>query len=179
MEPETNIVELDKLVGLFYDHVGQLGEFTRVAAADVPEPQRSLLNHDLHMTVTAEKFHSSPVDVVVLQEKIQPESYSREICLKRQSDGETVQYGIVRLNFRHLDSDVQSEIQQRKKPLGRILIDHNVLRRVKLLSLFEIKPASKLASELQLNSGGTCYGRTAIIFCNDELAIELLEIVRV
>jgi chorismate-pyruvate lyase len=176
---KAGLVELDKLVGIFYSHTNELGEFVAVGADDVPEPQRSLLNHDFHMTVTVEKFHSSPVDVEVLRERAEEETYVREIRLTRQSDGQIVQFGIVRLHFKHLDDAVRSEIQGRAKPLGRILIDHNVLRRVQLLSLYRIQPSPKLATLLGLPDACECYGRTAIIYCNDEPAIELLEIVRI
>lgn len=191
MEPETNLVELDKLIRLFYPIVTDLGEFQTVSADQIPEPQRSLLSHNFHMTVTLEKFHSSPVRVAVLQETEQNDAYSREICLHRTSDDSLVQYGIVRLNFKHLSEAVQQEIRNHSKPLGRILIEYDVHRRVQLLSLYEIKPANKLAEmQTRLAANGSdsavsvdndpelkLYGRTAVIYCNDEPAIELLEIV--
>ncbi len=177
MESRTTI-ELDKLVGLFFETPGLLGRFAQKAAGMIPEPQRSLLNHDFHMTVTVEKFHSSPVDVVVDQENREDTFYSREIRLTRNSDGRPVQYGIVRLNLRHLAAEVQDEILSRSKPLGRVLIEHDVLRQVKLLSLYEIEPTLYLRGKLE-TAAPVVYGRTAIIFCNDEPAIELLEIVAV
>lgn len=166
------------MVALFFESVNELGQFQLIGQSEVPEPQNSLLNHDRHMTVTVEKFHSSPVDVTVQQEKHQQNFYSREIRLSRQSDNQTVQYGIVRLNFNHLDENVQSEILGQSKPLGRILIDHDVMRQVKLLSLYEIVPTKYLQSNLS-TSAAKVFGRTAIIYCNQEPAIELLEIVSV
>ena len=176
VKSETNLAELDKLVNLFYENNRELGEFRALPAAEIPEPQRSLLNHEMHMTVTVEKFHSSAVDVGVFREQRGAHSYCREICLKRQSDQRTVQYGIVRLNFRHLEPAVQQEIEQQGKPLGRILIEHDVLRRVKLLSLYSIEPSDHLAA-LVNSDASSLFGRTAIIYCNEEPAIELLEIV--
>lgn len=178
MNPNTNLVELDKLIGLFYAETAELGRFRSLPAEQVSEPSRSLLAHEMHMTVTVEKFHSSAVQVDVIQEQKLEQSYSREICLKRVSDGVIVQYGIVRLNFQHLDDEVQREIEGKGKPLGRILIDHDVLRRVQLLSLYAVTPAQQLKSKIGANED-TLYGRTAIIYCNNEPAIELLEIVTV
>ena len=177
MESKAHSIELDKLVGLFFDRVDEIGRFQLCNSERIPEPQCSLLNHDRHMTVTLEKFHSSSVDVVVEQEKRDASFYSREIRLKKSSDSGVVQYGIVRLNFNHLDESVQSEIVDHSKPLGRILIDHNVLRRVKLLSLYEIAPSPYLAKQLDCSADEMQYGRTAVIYCNEEPAIELLEIV--
>lgn len=178
MNSETNLVELDKLIGLFYGETQELGRFRSLPADQIPEPARSLLNHEMHMTVTVEKFHSSAVEVEVFREQKLEQSYSREICLKRVSDDAIVQYGIVRLNFQHLNEEVQREIEGQGKPLGRILIDHDVLRRVQLLSLYEIAPSQELNSKIGANED-TLYGRTAIIYCNDEPAIELLEVVSV
>ena len=171
MNSELNLAELDKLVGLFYPGTAELGQFQAVPHDSIPEPQRSLLHHEMHMTATVEKFHSSPVSVEVLRQSRQGHAYCREICLRRNSDNRIVQYGIVRLNFRHLAEDVQSEIEGQGKPLGRILIEHDVLRRVKLLSLYEIKPSELLKSKTGCPSD-RLFGRTAIIYCNDEPAIE-------
>lgn len=176
MEPKAHLLELDNLIGEFFDNPLRLGEFAQRESSDVPDPFGLLLNHDFHMTVTVEKFHSSSVEVLVHRERRDGAVYSREICLRRESDRATVQYGIVRLDLRHLDTEVQDEILGHGKPLGRILIENDVMRRVKLLSLYEVKPSPYLAEILDSKSSQV-FGRTAIIYCNDEPAIELLEIV--
>lgn len=170
-------VELEILIKLFFEDGLQLGEFSEVKADQVPEPSRSLLAHDCHMTVTVEEHHKSPVDVKVLETRTDGEYYSRKILLTRQSDDRVVQYGIVRLDTSVLAPEVRDEILARKIPLGRILINHDVLREVKLLSLVEIKCGSELAQAIGYEKGQKCYGRTALIFCDGKPAIELLEIV--
>ncbi len=172
-------VELETLIGLFFADGTQLGRFREVTAEAIPEPQRSLLAHDFHMTVTVEKFHSSSVDVKVLASRKDQQRYSRKILLTRQSDERVVQYGIVRLNFDVLDPQVVAEIESESTPLGRILINHNILRRVKLLSLYEIVCGSELAESLGVDADSKVYGRTALIYLNEHPAIELLEIVSV
>lgn len=170
-------VELDVLVGLFFDNGAELGRFEDVDASKIDEPSRSLLAHDHHMTVTLERFHSSSVDVKVLATETVGMSYARKILLTTQSDGTVVQYGIVRLNFEYFDDEVREEILAQQIPLGRILINHDVMREVKLLNLYRIESGSELASEFGFSSKTSCFGRTAIIFCNGAPAIELLEIV--
>ena len=128
------------------------------------------------MTVTVEKFHSSSVQVDVIRERRLENSYCREICLRRTNDEQIVQYGIVRLNTEHLEKQVQREIEGKGKPLGRILIEHDVMRRVRLLALYQVIPTSHLQSMMETDSE-YLYGRTAVIYCNDEPAIELLEVV--
>lgn len=170
-------VELDSLIGLFYDSPDQLGEFHAVDAEDVSSPSRELLAHEHHMTVTVEQHHGGPVDVRVLDYRHDGHHYSRKILLTRQSDGRVVQFGIVRLDTSVLADQVRIEIEARETPLGRVLINHNVLRRVKLLGLHRIQAGAELATHLGVEAGETVFGRTALIYCDGKPAIELLEIV--
>ena len=170
-------VELELLIKLFFDESSELGSFEEVTAEQIQEPSRSLLAHDHHMTVTLEAYHQGPVNVQVLQSRIDGDHYSRKILLTRQSDGEVVQYGIVRLNLSVLSPDVRKEIENQQIPLGRILINHGVLRVVRLLSLVRIESGPDLATAFGFETGKTCFGRTALIYCDGTPAIELLEIV--
>ena len=176
-QPDFSAVELEILLKLFFEDGSQLGAFCETTADKIPEPSRSLLAHDHHMTVTLEKHHNSPVDVKVLATRTDGGHYSRKILLTRQSDDVVVQFGIVRLDMKVLASEVRKEIEAKETPLGRILIAHDVLREVKLLNLFEIQCGEELASSLGFETGQVCYGRTALIYCDGVPAIELLEIV--
>lgn len=170
-------VELELLIGLFFSEPAELGQFEEVASADMPSCEQGLLAHDHHMTVTVEKHHGSPVDVRVLKTLVEGDSYSRKILLTRQSDGCVVQFGIVRLDLSLLEDEVRAAIESQKTPLGRVLIEHNVLREVKLLKLYRITADQALAQSFGIKPGETCYGRTALIYCNGLPAVELLEIV--
>ncbi len=174
---DSTDVKLDDLIQLFFENADDLGRFEEVTAEEVPEPSRSLLAHDQHMTVTVERHHSSAVDVKVLQTRTDGDHYSRKILLKKQANGGVVQYGIVRLNKSYVQANVRDEIEKQETPLGRILINHDVLRVVKLLNLFKIECGSELAREFGFEVGQVCYGRTALIYCDGSPAIELLEIV--
>lgn len=170
-------VELELLIGLFFDDQSRLGQFVEVADETLPQPQRKLLAHDHHMTVTVESHHDSPVDVRVLETKVEGDVYSRKILLTRQSDDVVVQFGIVRLDLSVLDEVVRSEIEGQGTPLGRILINHDVMREVKLLHLYEVTAGEELLKAFGMATGNVCFGRTALIYCNGSPAVELLEIV--
>lgn len=169
--------DLNELVKLFYDSPDGLAQFEAAAGDQVPEPYRRLLEHEHHMTVTVEAYHKSPVDVIVLEKKVTPTHYAREILLVRQSDQRVVQYGIMRVNLNYLEPEVQKEILSESIPLGRVLINHDVHRRIDLKSLWKVTPGEALCEVFGLNASQITYGRTAMIFCNHEPAIELLEIV--
>jgi chorismate-pyruvate lyase len=176
-QASDSMPDLNDLVSLFYDDSSQLGVFDEVAAEEMPEVYRGLLAHEEHMTVTVEAFHHSPVDVVVLATKVASPHYSRKILLNRESDAGVVQFGIVRLNTDYVDAEVRREIESQQIPLGRVLINHNVLRQVQLTSLWRIKPGPDLCKLFGLEKMVETYGRTALIYCNGEPAVELIEIV--
>jgi chorismate-pyruvate lyase len=168
--------ELSTLVELFYSSLDDLGVFQVASGKVVPEPYRGLLVHNHHMTVTMEDFHRSQVRVEVLAAKRTANYYSRRILLDRESDGRVVQFGIVRLNFDLLSPEVREEIESQKTPLGRILIKHNVLREIELVGLWQVTPGTDLCRLFSTTPEQITYGRTAIIHCDNQPAVELLEI---
>lgn len=170
-------VDLNSLISQFYAIPSELGDFHELAEADLPFLPRKLLAHESHMTETVENHHATPVNVEVLRQMRQGNLYAREILLRRHTDNHVVQFGIVRLNFDLLNEEVIREIEAGAKPLGRVLIEHNVLRTVRLERLFKIEPSFQLSSLMNLPIGQPVYGRTAHILCDGTPAVELLEIV--
>lgn len=136
-----------------------------------------MLAHEAHMTVTVESRHGCEVDVEVLETRSTNSHYLRKILLRRTSDRRVVQFGIVRLAIAALQPEVFQEIAAQKIPLGRVLIQHNVLRQVQLNALWEVQCGGELANYFEVAPGHTTYGRTALIYCDGEPAVELLEIV--
>ncbi len=174
---ERKVDFLESLTDLFYPTLNLLGAFELRQESELPVAYRGLLAHHSHMTVTVERRHGCAVDVQVIRTLRDDQHYSREILLRRQSDRRVVQYGIVRLATGALATDVLSEIFSEGIPLGRVLIQHGVLTQVQLLALWQIKPTETLADLMEMPSGMTTCGRTALIYCDGEPAIELLEIV--
>lgn len=177
-EPEVSeIPDLQELVAIFFADLSDLGEFTPVQPNKIPQAYRDLLAHYSHMTVTVEHYHHCTVDVVVLDRTCTGRHYSRKILLTRQSDGRVVQFGIVRLDFNAVSEAVREEIQREQTPLGRVLMNHNVLREVELKQIYRIGCGAELAQHFKLPVGSEVFGRTALIYCDGEPAVELLEIV--
>lgn len=182
MSPLTSFgdarVEIRELIDQFYRPPARhadLGIFTKVAR--VPAPYDGLLDHNAHMTVTVESFHGDSVDVIVHRMGQHENWYSREITLATHQSHQVVQYGIVRLDTTALAEEVWRRIESRDTPLGRVLIEHNVLREVQLCGLWSIQAGPSLSKLLGCSIDQTVYGRTALIHCDSVPAIELLEIV--
>lgn len=173
--PQT--AELDELISLFYAAQSQLGVFAERTPEQCPEPYRRLLAHEAHMTVTVEQRHECEVDVEVLATATKASHYLRKIVLRRKSDGRVVQFGIVRLALAALQPAVRDEIMAQQIPLGRVLINHDVMRAVQLNSLWQVACGPDLCELFCVEQGHLSYGRTALIYCDGEPAVELLEIV--
>lgn len=168
--------DLAALAALFPDGPQLFEGVEHISAAETPEPYRSLLAHEHHMTVTMEQFHQCSVDVQVIQEQFQDPLYTREIVLTRAGTDQVVQFGLVRFDFTYVTPAVKTEILAKRLPLGRVLIRHNVLRHINLRAILKIIPGPALRQRMQLSDSLPVYGRMATIFCNDRPAVDLLEV---
>ena len=169
--------ELLGLLHLFYEDPGLCGELIAVGSNEVPGDYRRLLAHEEHMTVAMEAHHESLVDVDILETRQDENSYSRKILLRRQRDGAVVQFGILRLDLSLLHDAVRDEILGGQRPLGRILVRHNVMRAVRLEALWQVKSGRELTSYFGEGAETSTYGRSATIELNGKKAVEVLEIV--
>lgn len=163
---------------------------TVVPESEVPEPQRRLLAHERHMTVTLEQYHRGPVGVVVLDRVVHEHHYARRILLRRHADAGreagrgssgVVQFGIMLFNLGFASDEARLEILSEKTPLGHILIRYRQLRRISTHSLLEIQPDAEIRRHFGLpgtgpGSGKRVFGRLATIFCDEQPVVELLEV---
>lgn len=181
------------LVELFHARTEDVAQFQQVTAEQMPSAYQQLLAHHSHMTVTVEAYFDCRVNVSVLASIKLDASYARKILLTRARDQRVLQFGIVRLKRHLLSTNVLAEIEAEQTPLGRVLIEHDVLREVELVDLWKItcgpelmrafqlpaQPADKVTEHLadKASTPAVTYGRTAWLHCNGEPAIELLEII--
>jgi hypothetical protein len=152
-------------------------EYEPVPADEVPPPYHGLLVHEHHMTVTVEAYHGDLVDVRVLAHCQTGDWYARKILLTLQNSGRVVQFGIMRVHFRYLSEPVRDEIVAGRTPLGRILLQHDVLRRIEPTAFLRVLPGPAMMEWFGLDRPRPTYGRLAFIYCDDKPAVELLEIV--
>ena len=148
--------------------------------AEIPYPQDQLLVHHGHMTEVLERHHGAAVRVHVLEEHLDGDVYTRKIALTPTgSDGKVVEWGIVRLDFRYMSPELRDEILAKQTPLGALLIKHDVLRRIKPRWFLRFPPGGPVLKWFGAPAEGSepLYGRIGTIYCNEEPAIELLEIV--
>lgn len=149
-----------------------------VAGNEVPPPYHGLLVHTHHMTVTVEAFHGDSVDVRVLQTSRSDDWYARRILLLKHSTGEVVQFGQIRIHLPYCSPQVRAAILAEDTPVGRILIEHGVLRAVVPVAFVRAMPGPALAKWFGSHRGMfVTYGRIGSIHFDEKPAVEVLEIV--
>ena len=176
--PPIGTPGLRKLFGLFATLAPHdVPEHEIVLADEVPPPYYDLLVHEHHMTVTVERHHQDTVDVRILARLERGESYARKILLTLHGNGRVVQFGIMRIDLSQCADAVRSAIVAGQTPLGRILIQHNVLRHIEPKAYLRIIPGKAMMEWFGLDRPQLTYGRLAIIHCDGRPAVDLLEIV--
>ena len=168
--------ELHSLTKLFPGSESLFLRAEHIPSALTPEPYKTMLAHDHHMTIAMETYHQCSVDVRVLDSKLNGNEYARKILLLKHGTDIPVQFGFVRFHLEYVTEAVREQIIAEQIPLGRILINHNVLRHIDLGAILELTAGPELAQQLQMPVGAVTYGRLATIFCNRQPAVDLLEI---
>jgi chorismate-pyruvate lyase len=166
--------ELRLLYAFFGDSA--LPQIEGVDADDVPEPYHRLLVHDQHMTVTLEAHHGKPVTVVPWKVHRNGDIYGRKLDLIVEQ-GRTVMTGVMLINFSYCTAEVRNAVIAETAPLGRILIENNVLRRIDATAFVKLPAEDSLVQRFHSVKPQAAYGRLATIYCDERPAIDLLEIV--
>jgi hypothetical protein len=169
--------QLPDLFAVFSDSA-DVPVFDTVAPEQVPEPYAGLLVHNHHMTVTMEEYYHDRVKVQILERLVGDDWYARRILLVCQGNGKVVQFGLPIIKLSYCSEPVRAAILEGKTPLGRILIEHSVLRRIEPTQFLKIHPGPATISWFGPERGRlVTYGRLGVIFCDEQPAIEVLEIV--
>jgi hypothetical protein len=168
---------LGELVALF-PRADTTFAYTVILGDEVPAPYHDLLVHEHHMTVTVEHYHGGPVDVRVLAYRQDGSHYSRKILLALRSTGEVVQFGIVRIDLDRTTPEVRAALLARQTPVGRILIEHDVMRSIEPTAFVRIDAGPAQMAWFGETGEGVLYGRLARIHFDGVPAVEVLEVVR-
>jgi hypothetical protein len=145
---------------------------------EIPHPTDALLVHQEHMTEVLQRRYGRPVDLHVLDEHLDGDHFTRKVSLTPVgADGQIVEWGIARLSLRFVSDAVRGEILSKRSPLGEILIRHNVHRRIKPRWFLRFPAGGPLLRFFGDAGAKPLYGRIGTIYCDEEPAIDLLEIV--
>ena len=162
----------------FFDDLAFVERSELIEPADLPPDAGRLLVHREHMTSVLRDHFGAPLQLSVLQQRSDADEYSRKILLSVAGSERVAELGIVRLSMGYLPAPVRAEILAGSTPLGDILARHNILRRISPRWYFRFASDSPVGV-LFGKSENPAYGRVGTIFCDEEPAIDVLEVVNV
>ena len=169
---------LTSVLGQFPDDRIAAGQIEVLEGGALAGAYRELLDHTHHMTVTLEERYGAPVHLEVLKVQHSGNNYSRKLILRAGEHGPVVLAGIMRFRLECVDQEVSEEILAAEIPLGRILIEHQVLRKIETVAFLRFPLGNSFGKLLDAaGKESFTYGRLAIIFCDGEPAVELLELI--
>jgi len=149
-------------------------QYDLLPGESLPTAYQKLLVHGNHMTTTLENFYGQPVQVEVKKHQVQNSLYKRSSLLYSPGVG-VVEIGIVQMDLSSFSHEISNEILHGQKPLGKILIDHEEPRSVRVENYFKLKTSSSLEKAFSLSTV-FFYGRAMTIVC--KTPIRVVEIIR-
>jgi chorismate-pyruvate lyase len=171
----TGVVALESLCKGFYDSTTAIKDAHSIAPESLPDPFNTLLNHREHMTTKLTAHYQRPIELRVLSVRDSGQHYARQIELTVDQGQRIVEFGIARLNLALIAPHVREEVLSQQTPLGDVLRKHDVMRRIDPKWYFKFGPDSPFTTAFKNQT--PVYGRVGIIHCNDQPAIQLLEVV--
>ena len=131
---ETAGAWLGEVLSQFPDERVRIEGIDVLEGGEIEGSPRELLVHTHHMTVTLEQAHGQPVHLEVLEVKREGENYARKLILRAGEGGPVVLAGIMRFRLEFVRPEVREAILEARTPLGRILIENDVLRRIETVA---------------------------------------------
>lgn len=148
-----------------------------VGPDEIPRPFHDLLVHHDHMTTKLTEHYGRPVELRILREQIEDDLYHRQIVLTPTGSNTIIECGLVRIDLSLTTEPAREAILRCDTPLGEILIEHDVLRRIEPRWYLRIGAQAPLLASFDCSVAFDTFGRVGTIYCNDQPAIELLEVV--
>jgi len=134
-------------------------EAVPVEPPEIPQPYRKLLVHSSDMTPTLEAFHGAGIYLDPLTIIDEADVYAREVVLCLDGSGKPVEYGAIRIFLDQLDSPVQAEIREARRPLGTLLEEYRQDRESRPLRFFRIVPDQTIQNIFGERAGDAVYAR--------------------
>ncbi len=153
-------------------HIVELAE---IQPASMSADARTILDHDRHMTTVQQERFPDGISLDVLHANIDGGLYTREVMLRRKSDGIPVLYAVLDVSCDLLPAPLVDQLKAAEQPFGQILIDSGIERRIEVQRFVTAATLPAFAG-LTGDDRETVVGREIIIYCDDQPAINVLEL---
>ncbi len=125
----------------------------------IPLPYRSLLVHDVDMTLMLERHFGGRVALRPLSTFTIGRSYFRRVLLVQEYSGRPVEMGAIRMRLDAFSQRLQAKISRNTIPLGRLLRDAKVEYRSQAIAFLAITPNPEMMGVFWMREPKTLYGR--------------------
>lgn len=136
-----------------------VSRFNSRRGADLPQPDRSLLDHDRDMTSTLATHHGSALRVEVLRCRTESGLYLREVFLRTVGADKIVEYGVLAVALAAFSAEARAVIEAGRTPLGAILHQFKIPFVSAPIGFFTAGAASLAATPFTLPAGAIASGR--------------------
>ena len=145
---------------LVYERAGiEVPRVEVVQPEDIPLPYRSLLVHDIDMTLTLERHFGGRVALRPLSTFIEGGSYFRRVLLVHEYAGQPVEMGAIRMQLDAFSDEIRRQILENEAPLGRILRDGRFEYASRVMAFLAVTPNPEMMGVFWMREPRVLYGR--------------------
>jgi hypothetical protein len=136
-----------------------VAEFRVLAGSNLPQRDRSLLDHARDMTSTLAAHHGSALRVEVLRCRTEGGLYLREVFLRTVNSDKIVEYGVLAVALAQFSAEARTAIEEGRTPLGAVLHQFKIPFVSAPIGFFTADAASLAATSFTLPAGASACGR--------------------
>ena len=137
----------------------ELPQVSAIAPDDIPLPYRSLLVHNIDMTLTLERHFGGRVTLRPLATFTSGPWYFRRVLLAQEYTGRPVEMGAIRIKVGAFPDRIRKQILRNDVPLGRLLRDGGVKYESRPKTFLAVTPNSEMMGVFWMREARTLYGR--------------------
>jgi len=149
---------------------------TPVAAVDLPQPYRALLDHERDMTLTLEAHCGGRVALRVLSTYGRGESYFRRVLLVQESTGRPMEMGAIRIRTSAFPARIRAAILRNDEPFSRLLRDGGLDFLSRPTAFLAVTPNSEMMGVFWMREPRTLYGRQTAVLMGGRQVGDIVEI---
>lgn len=158
-QPIQNFDLLFPLNRFYFKEGLPLPHVKTVPPAQLPQPYRSLLDHDQDMTPTLEFFFRETMAISIIHSGRSGSAYTREVVLFTEQSHKPVAYGSIEIHLENVSGAARTDILSGRMPFGSILQKHAIQHVSAPSAFFEIDSDAATQKHFGLTQPTRLYGR--------------------
>ena len=142
----------------------------------IPLPYRSLLVHEIDMTLALERHFGGRVALRALATFTRGPWYFRRVLLTQEYTGRPVEMGAIRIKVGAFADRIRKQILKNDVPLGRLLRDGGVKYESRPKTFLAVTPNSEMMGVFWMREPKTLYGRRTEILQDGAKIGDIVEV---